>query len=289
MEKMKERIGAIDAWGTLITKEGATRWPDSFHHIFKRYKSGPKMTEGQEVEEMIEEMDQANVDVVVLSSFEYDGVVVLSNQEVADLVKKYPKRFVGCGTVEPRQKPMKVLDDIKRMVEEHDMVALRLEPYAYGDGMTGRPPNHKMYWPIYAKCCELDLPVTLQVGHTGPLLPSEPGRPIYLDEVALSFPELTLIGAHLGQPWHEEMMILAWKHPNVYIETSARAPKFWPDSFKKFVSSYGQDKALWATDYPLLDYKRCVDEARDLELPFEIEKKLLRDNTIKAFKLEGRF
>ncbi|MBT4642040.1 MAG: amidohydrolase family protein, partial [Deltaproteobacteria bacterium] len=70
---------------------------------------------------------------------------------------------------------------------------------------------------------------------------------------------------------------------------SARAPKFWPDSFKKFVSSYGQDKALWATDYPLLDYKRCVDEARDLELPFEIEKKLLRDNTIKAFKLEGRF
>ena len=84
---MKERIGAIDAWGTLITKEGATRWPDSFHHIFKRYKSGPKMTEGQEIEEMIEQMDEASVDIVVLSSFEYDGVVVLSNQEVADLVK----------------------------------------------------------------------------------------------------------------------------------------------------------------------------------------------------------
>jgi hypothetical protein len=84
------------------------------------------------------------------------------------------------------------------------------------------------------------------------------------------------------------MMILAWKHPNVYIETSARAPKFWPDSFKNFVGSYGQDKALWATDYPLLGFKRCVDEARDLGFSFEIEKKLLRDNTIKAFKLEGR-
>ncbi len=179
---MKERIGAIDAWGTLITKKGATRWPDSFHHIFKRYKSGPKMTEGMDAEEMIADMDEADVDIVILSSFEYEEVQIISNAEVAEIVKKFPKRFIGCGTVDPRQKPMKVLDDLKRMVEEHDMVALRLEPYAYGDGMTGAPPNQKMYWPIYAKCCELDLPVTLQVGHTGPLMPSEPGRPIYLDE-----------------------------------------------------------------------------------------------------------
>ncbi len=285
---MSERIGAIDAWGTLITKEGAKLWPDSFHHIFKRYNSGPKMLEGQNVEEMLAEMDASDVDMVILSSFEFGGQIILSNEEVAGYVKQYPKRFVGCGTVDPMQKPMKVLDDITKMVEEQGMVALRLEPYAYGDGMTGTPPNEKMYWPIYAKCCELDLPVTLQVGHTGPLLPSEPGRPIYLDEVALTFPELTIIGAHLGQPWHEEMMILAWKHPNVYIETSARAPKLWPDSFKKFVRTYGQDKALWATDYPLLGYKRCVDEARDLGFSYEIEKKLLRDNTIKAFKLEGR-
>lgn len=285
---MKERIGSIDAWGTLITKAGAKLWPDSFHHIFKKYNCGPKMLAGQDVEEMLAEMDESDVDMVVLSSFEFDGQIILSNEEVAHYVKQYPKRFVGCGTVDPMQKPMKVLDDITKMVEEQGMVALRLEPYAYGDGMTGTPPNAKMYWPIYAKCCELDLPVTLQVGHTGPLLPSEPGRPIYLDEVALSFPDLTIIGAHLGQPWHEEMMILAWKHPNVYIETSARAPKYWPDSFKKFVRTYGQDKALWATDYPLLGFKRCVDEARDLGFDLKIQKKLLRDNTIKAFKLEGR-
>ncbi|MFQ5605575.1 MAG: amidohydrolase family protein [bacterium] len=285
---MSERIGAIDAWGTLVTPEGAKRWPEEFIHIFRRYKAGPKIEEGMSAEEMIAEMDEAGVDMVVLSSFEYGDLKVVTNAEVAAFVKRYPKRFVGCGTVDPRQKPMKVLDEIKRMVEEQDMVALRLEPYAYGDGMTGAPPNEKMYWPIYAKCCELSLPVSIQVGHTGPLLPSEPGRPIYLDEVALAFPGLTIIGAHLGQPWHEEMMILAWKHPNVYIETSARAPKFWPESFVKFASSYGQDKALWATDYPLLGYKRCIDEVDELNIGFEAKKKLLRDNTIKAFKLGGR-
>ncbi len=285
---MNQQIEAIDAWGTLITPEGARHWPEEFLHIFDKYKTDPKMVHGMSVEAMLDEMDAAGVEKVVLSAFEFRGTKVLSNEEVAAYVHRFPKRFIGCGTVDPRQKPMKVLDEITRMVEELGLIALRLEPYAYGDGMTGAPPNEKMYWPLYAKCCELDIAVSVQVGHTGPLLPSEPGRPIHLDEVALSFPELTLIGAHLGQPWHEEMMILAWKHPNVFIETSARAPKHWPESFVKFISSYGQDKALWATDYPLLPFKRCIDEVKALGLPFECEKKLLRDNTIRAFKLEGK-
>lgn len=285
---MTEKIKAIDAWGTLIPPAGAKNWPQSFHHAFKNYKSDPRIFTGMSAEEMIDDMDEAGVDIVILSSFEYDGVEVISNAQVAEVVRKFPKRFVGCGTVDPRQKPMKALDQLKRMVDEHNMVCLRLEPYAYGDGMTGAPPNAKMYWPLYAKCCELDIAVSVQVGHTGPLLPSEAGRPIYLDEVALAFPDLRLIGAHLGQPWHEEMMILAWKHPNVYIETSARVPKHWPESFVKFASTYGQDKTLWATDYPLLSFKRCIDEIEDLNISFTAKKKLLRDNAIRAFKLEDK-
>ncbi|MFQ5439316.1 MAG: amidohydrolase family protein, partial [Paracoccaceae bacterium] len=224
----------------------------------------------------------------ILSSFEYDGVEVVSNAQVAEAVRQFPKRFIGCGTVDPRGKPMQVLDEVKRMVEEQNMVCLRLEPYAYGDGMTGTPPNAKMYWPLYAKCCELDIAVSVQVGHTGPLLPSEAGRPIYLDEVALAFPDLRIIGAHLGQPWHEEMMILAWKHPNVYIETSARVPKHWPESFVKFADTYGQDKTLWATDYPLLPFKRCIDEIAGLNIRHSSKKKLLRENAIRAFRIEDK-
>jgi predicted TIM-barrel fold metal-dependent hydrolase len=153
--------------------------------------------------------------------------------------------------------------------------------------MVGAPPNQKMYWPVYAKCVELGLPVSLQVGHTGPLLPSEAGRPIYLDEVALAFPELVIIGCHLGQPWHEEMMILAWKHPNVYVETSARTPKHWPEPFVKFASTYGQDKVLWATDYPLLTFDRTLKELRELGVSDAAYRKIVRDNTIRAFRLEG--
>ena len=81
-------------------------------------------------------------------------------------------------------------------------------------------------------------------------------------------------------------MTLAWKFPNVYAETSARAPKFWPDSFKKYCNSWGQDKVLWGTDYPLLPFKRCVDEVEELGLKPEAKKKVLRDNAIRFFKLD---
>lgn len=282
----REKI-AIDAWATFISPEAATRWPKEFIHIFKKYRSPRIMYEGQPVEKMIEEMDKAGVDRIVLSSFYYKGEPVVTNEEVAEFVKKTPDRFIAAGTVNVLKRPMDVAREVERLVNDLGMRAIRLEPYMYGDGMTGLPPNDKHYWPVYIKCAELGVPACLQVGHTGPLLPSECGRPIYLDEVALAFPELKIIGCHLGQPWHEEMMTLAWKHPNVYIETSARTPKHWPASFKEFVLGWGQDKVLWATDYPLLTFGRTLDELDELKLPDEIFRKVVRDNTLRAFGLEG--
>lgn len=281
-----ERVGAIDAWGSLITPEAAKLWPEEFLHIFRRYKVDRVMTRGMSAEEMIAEMDAADVDVVVFSAFHYGDLEIMPNERVAEYVRRYPDRFVGAGTVDPRRRPMEVLREIEHLVNDLGIRILRLEPYAYGDGMTGAPPNQKMYWPIYAKCCELSVPVCIQVGHTGPRLPSEPGRPIYLDEVALAFPELTIVGCHLGQPWHEEMMILAWKHPNVYVETSARPAKFWPESFKEFVRTYGQDKVLWATDYPLVSFARARADVEELGLPDTVKRKLLRENAIRALRIE---
>jgi predicted TIM-barrel fold metal-dependent hydrolase len=282
---MGDRVRAIDGWATLITPEKSDLWPDSFWHIFKRYGVDDIFRAGKTAEQVLEEMDEAEMGRIILSAFVFDGQEMCSNTEAGELSVKHPDRFTMACTVDPRD-GMKAYDEVKRCVEEYDCRALRLEPYAYGNGKTGLPPNDKLYFPLYAKCCELDLAVVTQVGHTGPLLPSEAGRPIYLDEVALSFPELRIAGAHLGQPWHEEMMILAWKHPNVYVETSARPPKHWPESFNKFVKSYGQDKVLWATDYPILPFKECLAEVDDLGLDLDIKTKLLRDNALTFFRLD---
>ena len=100
------------------------------------------------------------------------------------------------------------------------MRALRVLPWLWN-----LPPNDRRYYPLYAECVELGVPFCLQVGHTGPMCPSEPGRPIpYLDEVALEFPELVIVGGHIGYPWTDEMISLATKYPNVHIDTSAYKP-----------------------------------------------------------------
>jgi len=289
MTNAQDRIGAIDAWASPCLPGYAQRFPEEFKHIFRRYGSIERFEQGIPVEQMLAEMDEAGVEMVVLSAFYYEGVEIAGNELVADLVRRYPDRFViGAGTLDPRGKPMDVIRQVRYLVEELGMRAIRLEPYAYGNGMWAPPPSDKMYWPIYIACAELGVPVCIQIGHTGPLLPSECGRPIYLDEVALAFPELTIIGCHLGQPWHEEIMTLAWKHPNLYVETSARPASRWPESFVHFVKTWGQDKVIWATDYPLLSFKRCRDDVEALDLPLEVKRKLLRENAMRAFRIDRK-
>ena len=277
---------AIDAWASYISPEGAKKWPADYLHIFKKYRSPQVIFDGMPIEQMIQEMDAAGVDRCVLSAFYHKDVAIASNEEVAELVKRFPDRFIGSGTVNVLRKPMDVAGQVTRLITELGLKAVRLEPYMYGDGVTGLAPNDKHYWPVYIKCSELGVPVCIQVGHTGPTLPSECGRPIYLDEIALAFPDLKIIGCHLGQPWHEEMMTLAWKHPNVYVETSARTPKHWPASFVEFARGWGRDKVMWATDYPLLSFERTLAELDAMDFTEDVHRKIVRGNALTAFGLE---
>ena len=281
------RVGAIDAWMTIPPPGSAERWPSSFWHIFRKYGVEDRFQRGFTVDEVLAEMDAAGVDIGVASSFKFLDSWVVSNDENAAYVREAPDRFIGAFTVDIRD-PMPAIREFRRCVEELDYRAFRLEPFQCGDGRTTAPsPTDRIYWPFYVACCEYDIPLCIQVGHTGPLLPSECGRPIYLDEVALTFPELKILGTHVGDPWQDEMTILAWKHPNVYVEASARPARHWSDSVKKFSGGYGQDKMIWATDYPLLPFKRTVDDVYDCGFSPEATRKILRDNAARVFKIDA--
>jgi len=283
---MTDRAGAIDAWMTIVPPGTADRWPDPFWHIFRKYGVEDRFRAGFTVEQVIGEMDAAGVDIGVASSFKFLDDWVVDNDETAGFVAEAPDRFIGSFTVDIRD-PMPAMREMRRCVEDLGMSLLRLEPFQYGDGRTtAPPPTDRMYWPFYVACCEYDIPVALQVGHTGPLLPSECGRPIYLDQVALTFPELKILGTHVGDPWAEEMMILAWKHPNVYVETSARPARRWTEGLKEFAGGYGQDKVIWATDYPLLPFDRTIEDVYDLGLSAEATRKIMRDNAARVFGLD---
>lgn len=284
---MTERVGAIDAWMTIVPPHTADRWPEQFWHIFRKYGVEDRFRAGFALDEVIAEMDAAGVDIGVASSFKFLDTWVVDNDETAGFVARAPERFVGSFTVDIRD-PMPAMREFRRCVEDLGMRVFRLEPYQYGDGRTtAPPPTHRMYWPFYVACCEYDIPVALQVGHTGPLLPSECGRPIYLDEVALTFPDLRILGTHVGDPWAEEMIILAWKHPNVYVETSARPARRWSAELRRFAGGYGQDKVIWATDYPLLPFDRTVQDVYDCGFTPEATAKVLRTNALRVFGIDG--
>ena len=102
------------------------------------------------------------------------------------------------------------------------------------------PPTDRRYYPLYAACVELGVPFCTQVGHTGPLRPSEPGRPIpYIDQVAIDFPELVIVCGHIGYPWTEEMVAVARKHENVYIDTSAYTARRYPPELVAYLRTRG--------------------------------------------------
>ena len=271
------RPSAIDAWATPLPARPLSEYPAPIRHVMERYGSGGAFETGVDVGRMIEEMDEAGVEQAILSSFHFEDDWFVTNDAVAAHVRERPDRFIGACSVDIRD-PMPAIRELRRCVEDLGFRVLRLYPYQYGDRRSAPPPTDRMYWPFYVACAEYGIPVAIQVGHTGPLLPSECGRPIYLDEVALTFPELTIIGTHVGDPWAEEMMILAWKHPNVYLETSARPARHWTPQLRKFAATYGREKVLWGTDYPLLPFGPALDDVVGLGLPDEALELVLGGN-----------
>ena len=104
--------------------------------------------------------------------------------------------------------------------------------------------------------------------------------------MACDFPELRLVGIHIGIPWTEEMIAMAWKHANVFIGCDAHSPRYWPPSFIHFLNSFGQDKVIFGTDFPVLEFGRTMQEIAALGLRPDPLRKLLRDNAARIYRLK---
>jgi predicted TIM-barrel fold metal-dependent hydrolase len=225
-------------------------------------------------------LDAARVERACLCAWWGPSGPLISNDEVAAMVAAHPDRLVGIASVD-LARPMDAVRELRRCVEELGFRGLRLLPWLWN-----LPPNDRRYYPLYAECVDLGIPFCLQVGHTGPLAPSEPGRPIpYLDEVALDFPELTIVGGHIGYPWTEEMISLARKYPHVYIDTSAYKPSRYPRPLVEYLRGGGRKKVLFGSNHPMLTPATCLAELGSLELDDEATRLFLHDNAARVFGL----
>lgn len=225
-------------------------------------------------------MDEGGVGLGLLSAWHGPQGSLIGNDEVAAMVRAHPERFRGLAGVDLAQ-PMRAVRELRRSVRELGFRGLRIVPWLWG-----LAPDDRRYYPLYAECVELDVPVCLQVGHTGPLMSSEPGRPIpYLEHAALEFPELVIVAGHIGAPWTAEVISLAMKFENLYVDTSAWKATRYPREFVEFMRGGGIRKVMFGTNYPMLTPAACLEGLADLGLGPEATAAFLAGNARRVFRL----
>lgn len=268
----------IDAW---IQHPTPAFMRDPIFASLLRWMGVDKPPDSIPIEFTIGALDAAKIDRALVSAWYGPNGPLLSNDEVAALTRAHPDRFVGVGSVDLRH-PMAAVDEVRRCVEELGFKAIRLLPWLWE-----LAPDHRRYYPIYAACVNHGVPFCTQVGHTGPLRGSEYGRPIpHLDNVALDFPELTIVGGHVGYPWTDEMIALATKYPNVFIDTSAYKPSRLPAQFVAYMRKHGRKKVLFGSNWPMIAPAQCLAQIDQLGLDEEARELYLHGNAQRVFGLE---
>jgi predicted TIM-barrel fold metal-dependent hydrolase len=235
------------------------------------FKAGDSFFKSPELPELLEDMDANGVERAILLT--RVGEVDDRAQRFADAE---PERFaLGVGGFN-LLRPMEALRSLESFVRNHRVACATVGPSFWGDGMY--PPTDAVYYPLYTKCCELDLPLCMNTGIPGPPIPGDVQNPMYLDRVCVRFPELRLCMIHGADPWWDTAIRLMLKYRNLRLMTSAWSPKRLPESLLHFMRTRGKDRIIFASDYPVLSMNRCLTEARALDLPPDVLANWLHHN-----------
>jgi predicted TIM-barrel fold metal-dependent hydrolase len=262
---------AIDAF--VNVGMGSAERPEWLSRVAEDYfKRTEEIFKDISIAEMLELMDRIGVEQSILSLRAHDP-----SPYVLSFAKAHPDRFTLAAYVDPRG-GMTALRELTAVVRNEPVVLARAVPF-----MIDLPPNDRAYYPLYARCIELDLPISVNAGIPGPPAPGRCQDPIYLDDVCLFFPELKLVMAHGADPWWQTAIRLMLKYENLHLMTSAYAPKYLPRELIHYMNTRGQDKIIFASDHPVLSMERCLAEAAELDLREGVLDKYLYANSKRLF------
>jgi predicted TIM-barrel fold metal-dependent hydrolase len=224
----------------------------------------------------LEQMDRFNIERAMI------GISGDSERTHEQALASHPDRFFASYECNPNR-GMEEVRKIRRLKEEFDIKAVT----GFPSGLVPQVPiNDKRWYPIYAACIDLDIPVCLCVGVPGPRLPMEPQKVEHLDEVCWFFPELKVVMRHGGEPWTHLAWKLMLKYPNLYYSTSAFAPKYYPEDIIRFANTRGAKQVMYAGYYPMgISLERIFSELPDVPLREEVWPLFLRENALRVFKL----
>lgn len=267
----------IDVWGQVPTQRMLDQpWLASLMRWTGQAWTADQVT----ADLLVALMDAANVDITLISAWSSPSGDLISNQDLLAAVHAHPERLRGIATADI-SRPMEAVRELRDIVDGEHIVGVRVLPWVWN-----LPPNDRLFYPIYAACVDLGVPFCTQIGHTGPLRRSEVGRPIpYLEDVLLDFPELTVVGGHVGFPWVDELTTLAVKFENFYVDTSAYKLKRLPASFVDFMKGPGRSRVMFGTNWPMVEAASSLNDIDALDLDAAHHADFLGHIAERVFKL----
>jgi len=251
---------------------GDKKQPDWMVRVKEDYfKGGQSFLASIELPALLEDMDAHGVERAVLLS-----KLGVDDDRALRYVTERPDKFaLGVGGFN-LLRPMQALREIEAYAAANPVAYATVGPSFWGDG--NYPPSDAVYYPLYTKCCELDLPLCMNAGIPGPPLPADVQNPIHLDRVCIRFPELKLCMMHGADPWWDTAIRLMLKYRNLRLMTSAWSPKRLPASLLHYMSTRGKDRVIFASDTPALSMDRTLGEAAALDLPDDVRDQWLYRN-----------
>lgn len=262
-----------------------------YKKLFKDDRNALELLASLTISDFFGLMDGAGVDIAVLHGEDMETTYgrKIPNEIVRDLIQKYPDRFLGFAGVDPH-KGKCATEEIDRTVGKDGFSGVMIAPWEHG-----LFTDDEKYFPIYEKCIEFDVPIWIHTSlNFSNVIPMEFGRPLILDRVAVRYPELKIVAGHAGWPWVTEMVAVLWRHENVYADISGIRPKYmgmdrtgW-GPLVHYGNSILQDKILFSTAWPLVQFHDAVKDVRGLGLKPEVEEKWFWKNAANLLKIGDR-
>jgi predicted TIM-barrel fold metal-dependent hydrolase len=228
---------------------------------------------------VLDEMDHFNIERAMLGIGGRADVERTNSQRA---LEQHPDRFFASYEVDPN----KGMEGVRDLVRAYETFGIKAAT-AFPAGMLPQVPiNDKKFYPLYAKCIELDIPMCITTGVPGPRVPMLCQKTELLDEVCWFFPELRVVMRHGAEPWDALAVKLMLKWPNLYYSTSAFAPKYYPKPIVDFANTRGTDKVMYAGYFPMgLSLERIFKDMQDVPFRDHVWPKFLHENATRVFKL----
>lgn len=235
------------------------------------------------IEKIVADMEKQGVLKGVVTGRDAETTYGLgsANPGILELMRLYPDRFIGFAGLDPH-KGMAAVAELSAMVTEHGMRGAAIDPY-----LARIPASHAKYYPIYSKCCELDVPIVITTG-PGTLVAGavmEDAHPRHIDRVATDFPDLKIVISHGCYPWVSEVIMTVHRHKNVYIDLAEYEEQPFSEGYIQAANTLIGDKVLFASAAPFMDFQEQIALYKRLPFAPEVLENVMFNNAARLLGL----